>query len=170
MTTSRQQNRGRLAPSIPGLKAYARQLTQRLQHEFVQKLHLDPTLVLRHVTQHLRHLLLPRKHGGAAPRPEITLAYDLWRQQQVEQRRGQRTAINWCPIAQVAIPSFSSLPAEERTKALRRLRNAVHNRAFALVHPRRRGRRPRRKAQDKRPKHAELELFQKLGDRGDGVR
>lgn len=170
MTTPRRQKRRPVGPPIPGLQAHIRQLVQHLQREFVDKQQLDPALVLRQVTRQLRHFLLPREHGGTKPRREITLAYGMWREQQVEQRRGQRTAISWLPIAQAAISGFGSLPAEERTKALRRLRNAVHNRAFALLHPRRRGRRPRRKSQDKRPKHAEPELFQKLGDRGDGVR
>lgn len=149
------RKRDRVGPPIPGLKADVEQYAQHLQQQYVEAHQADPAQVFRQVSKHLRRLLLPHKRRGAMPRPEITRAFTMWRAQQKEKHLGHIPTVSWLPIYIAAIPGFASLSEEARKKAIRRLRNAVYNRAFSQTPQGRRRPRKGPKAQDLASESAE---------------
>lgn len=137
---------------FPGLAQWVRRQAREMRRVFRVQYRANPQRFRAAAVRALYRALAPRGKRGARRDRRIDLANSLWREQQLKLARGEVRAVNWRKIALACIPDWAQMPPEGRKRSLRRLRNAVHNRAHRAARKAgRRGERSRKVRKQREP-------------------
>lgn len=123
------RRRPRRETFVPGLAEWTRREARQMKWVFRQARQQDPHGFRLAAVRELYRALAPKGKRGARRDLRIDQALWMWRQQQRRKARGEIRSVNWQRIALACIPDWARMPPEGRKRSLRRLRNAVHNRA-----------------------------------------
>ena len=119
-----------VANPIPGLEAQVRLIASQLKGAFHESWAATPLVLRDQAVGLLRRALTPKKRlPGARRTLTVDKAYRKWRGQLRQRRLGERRRVSWLKIAHDCIGGFRFMDDVERKLRLRRLQNAVYNRA-----------------------------------------
>lgn len=146
------RTKGRKSVPVPGLAPWMRKQVRELKRIFRVQYRANRQAFREAAVRQLSRALAPRGKRGARRDRRIDQAIGMWREQQRRKTRGEVRAVNWRKIALACIPDWAGMPPDGRRRSLRRLRNAVHNRAHrAAKKAERRGKLSRKALKQREP-------------------
>jgi hypothetical protein len=119
-------------PSV-SLETAVRQFAERLIRDYGNRARTRPKALKGRVLALIRlHLPPYPKPSGRPQKRRITKATEMYTQQCLEVKRGQRERISWYPIAKSCIPGFRRIRSDYKRRAeMKRLRDSVYRRLRA---------------------------------------